>query len=343
MENGNPGNAGVVKARGGLYEQEPGSEEASGSVAPAPQGITGAQTDGKMDAGSSSTTGDDAGRKTPSVYISTLVSILMTFFILFPLGFLNLILHEGGHALADLAQGATITSITHLYVHPFAFAGYVRPIQFWYNPWGHASGHAVAILASLLIFILIWRRRSVSNLPLVMLFPFIAFTAGIEAFENIQLRTGDYYNILYLTGLPPTVFYALGTVLFVSGVFFFVSLFPLLGLAPGDVRSLIVVPAALFTWRALSTIVANRFVPGSSIDIQYNLGGEILRGANSSPISYVVIGVFLAVTYIVLYRGAYRRLPTGLRTEKASITRGDLLNHALLFAVSVILGLYIIL
>jgi hypothetical protein len=273
---------------------------------------------------------------------STLRSILMTFFILFPLNFMGLIFHEGGHALADLAQGAAISSITHLYVHPFDFSGYVRPIQFWYNPWGHASGHVVAILTSLLIFILVWRRRSVSNLPLAMLFPFTAILAGIGAVENMLLRTGDFYNILYLTGLPPTFFYALGIILAVVGVAFFVSLFPLLGLAPEDRRSLIVVPAALFMWKVLSAVVANHFVPGSSIDLQYNLAGEILMGANSSPLFEVIIGVVLAVTYVVLYSRVYRRLPLGLQTEKVGIAWGDLRSPALLFTFSVILGLIII-
>lgn len=273
---------------------------------------------------------------------STLRSILMTFFILFPLNFMGLILHEGGHALADLAQGAAISSITHLYVHPFDFAGYVRPIQFWSNPWGHASGHVVAILASLLIFILVWRRRSVSNLPLAMLFPFTAILAGIGAVENMLLRTGDFYNILYLTGLPPTLFYALGIILAVVGVAFFVSLFPLLGLAPEDRRSLIVVPAALFMWKVLSAVVANRFVPGSSIDIQYNLAGEILMGANSSPIIEVIIGVVLAVVYVALYRRVNRRLPNGLQSEKVGVTWRDLWTPGLLFAISLVLGLVMI-
>jgi hypothetical protein len=297
--------------------------------------ITGTKIDGKMDTKPSP--------KIPTAYTLTLRSILTMFFILFPLGFMDLTLHEGGHALADLAQGATVTSITHLYVHPFAFAGYVRPIQFWNNPWGHAAGHAISILASLLIFIPLWRRRSVSNLPLVMLFPYIAFTAGLETFENIQLRTGDYYNILYLTGLPPTVFYVLGIILVVLGSFFLVSLLPLLGLAPGDVRSLLVVPSALLMWKVLSTIVANHFVPGSSIDVQYNLGAEILRGANSSPLTWVIIGAFLAVIYVAFYRRVYRRLPSRVKTEKASLTWGDLKRPALLFAICVVTGVILIL
>ena len=338
----NSGSTRVERVPGGSDKAEHRPVDVIGSLLPVSQGsTTGTPTDVKIVNEPSPTTSADVWNATSWV-ASTLRSILMTFFTLFPLSFMGLILHEGGHALADLAEGASVTSITHLYVHPFDFAGYVRPIQFWYNPMGHASGHVVSILASLLIFVLVWRRRSVSNLPLAMLFPYIAITAGIGAVENIQLRTGDFYNILYLTGLPPTVFYVLGITLAVVGVSFFVSLFPLLGLAPEDRRSLLVVPAALFMWKVLSAIVANRFVPGSSIDLQYNLAGEILMGANSSPILEVIIGMILAVTYVVLYRIVYRRLPLGLQTEKVSITWGDLRSPALLFTFSVILGLIII-
>jgi len=299
--------------------------------------------DYKIESKFTPTAGVESANKTPTGYISMLRSILALFFILFPLEFMNLILHEGGHALSFLALGAEITSITTLYVHPFDFSGYVRPIQFWSNPWSHVAGYTVSILVSLFIFILLWRRRSAFNLPLVMLFPFVALTAGIGAIESMMIGTGDFYNILYLTGLPPTLFYVIGIILLLPGVFFLVSLLPTLGLAPGDSRSLLVIPTALLMWKILSTIVANHFVPGSSIDIQYNLGREILMGVNGSPIFEVVIGVVLAVVYILLNRWVYRKLPPVLKTEKVSLSWGSLRRPILFFAISVIIGLIFIL
>ncbi len=58
--------------------------------------------------------------------ISTAQSTLMLFFLLFPLTFMELILHEGGHALNNLTQGS---SIDVFYAHPFTFNGYVRPFS----------------------------------------------------------------------------------------------------------------------------------------------------------------------------------------------------------------------
>jgi hypothetical protein len=47
---------------------------------------------------------------------SSLKSILLLFFSLFPVYFLYLIFHEGGHALLYLIRGGTVTV---LYAHPF--------------------------------------------------------------------------------------------------------------------------------------------------------------------------------------------------------------------------------
>jgi hypothetical protein len=252
---------------------------------------------------------------------------------------MELILHEGGHALVHLINGEPITIF---YAHPFSFNGYVRPFSNLNSVWRHASGAVASIMVSLLFFVLLWKRRSVSNLPLLMLFPWIAIKAGL-GITNIAAQTGDYYNIIKLTGMSPTIFYVLGILLAGSGIFFIISLFPLLGLAPQDKRSLVVLPAGVFLWSVLSILVAYLFAPGSPIDIQYHLKSEIVMSANTSPIYGVIIGVFLSLTYTTLYRGFYPRLPAGLRTEVAGLAWRDLLIPGWLFIISVILGLIVIL
>ena len=277
-------------------------------------------------------------KKTASLLVSTVLSILLLFFLLFPLTFMELILHEGGHALDKLTHSFAIQIF---YAHPFSFNGYVRPFSDWNSVWRHASGAVVSILVSLLIFIPFWKHRSVSTLPILLLFPWIAIKAGFGVI-NIAGETGDYYNIIKLMGMSPTLFYVFGFIFFSLGIFFCISLFPLLGLAPQDRRSLFVIPAAVLMWSVLSIIVAYLFVPGSPIDIQYHLGGEIIMSANSSPIFGVIIGVLLAVIYISLYRGIYRGLPTSLRAEKVILSWRDLWYPCVLFTISMILGLLVI-
>jgi hypothetical protein len=265
-------------------------------------------------------------------------STLLLFCVVFPLQFITLILHEGGHALDLLAHGVSITSF---YVHPFSFSGFARPIPTWSTVWMHISGTVVSLLVSLLIFILLWKRRSITNLPLVMLFPWIAILSGVGVIF-IPAETGDYYNILQLTGLPGAVFYMPGILLILVGIFFFVSLLPLLGLAPEDVRSLFPVPAGLLLWSILSISVAYLFVPGSPIDVQYQLRGEIIQTANGNLLTAGIMGVLIAAIYVGLYRWIYPKLPSWLRAETVSLAWKDLRLPGILCAVSVVIGLIIV-
>jgi hypothetical protein len=146
-----------------------------------------------------------------------------------------------------------------------------------------------------------------------------------------------------LTGISPAIFYVMGILLAGSGIFFFISLFPLLGLAPQDKRTLVVLPTGVFLWSVLSIMVAYLFVPGSPIDVQYHLGHEIIASAYYRPIFMGLIGAFLAVIHVTLYHSIYPRLPAGLRTEKVSLSWIDLWYPGLLFLISMILGLIVIL
>jgi hypothetical protein len=265
-------------------------------------------------------------------------SILLLFCVVLQLQFLTLILHEGGHALNTLAHGVPITIF---YVHPFSFAGYALPGAAWTDVWFHAMGTVVSLLVSLLIFVLLWKRRSVANLPLVMLFPWNAILSGVGVID-IPAQTGDYYNIMQLTGLPGAVFYAPGILLILLGIFFFVSLLPLLGVAPGDLEALYAVPAGLLLWSILSIPVAYLFALGSPIDVQYQRGGEIIQTANSNPIIAGIMGVLIAAIYVSLYRWIYPRLPAWLRTETVNLTWKDLRLPALLAACCVVIGLAVV-
>ncbi len=87
--------------------------------------------------------------------------------------------------------------------------------------------------------------------------------------------------------------------------------------------------------------MAHIFVPGSPIDLEYFVGGEILHSANSF-IFQVSFGFVLAVLYVTLFRKLYPRLPAWLRSETVSLTWKDLRLPAILWAVSLIIGLIIV-
>jgi hypothetical protein len=272
-------------------------------------------------------------RKRPSVLKSAILSILLLFCSWIVQGFLGSLLHEGGHALATLIEGETVWSF---YVHPFTFTGFVRPVVD--TDWRFASGYIISILISVMVFILLWKRRSVSNLPFVLLFPWGAI---IQGFQMLTLG-GDTYNIMRISGLPAIIFIVLGLVLVCSGIFFLLSLFPLLGLPLEGGRSLLVIPAVFSLQSIFGMAVAYLFVPGSPVDIRYAEGGGIIASANNVAIFLPIMGVLFAVIYITLFRKISPKLPAWLRTKTVQLVWKDLRAPALLAAVSVILGLVII-
>jgi hypothetical protein len=226
-------------------------------------------------------------------------STLVMTCLLFLLRIVGLVLHEGGHGLHLLAQGLPVT----LYVHPFAFSGYARPMGD-FSVWTHASGPAVELLSSLLIFLLLCRRPSVSRLPLLMLFPFAAFKEG----QIMIRREGDFHNLLRVTGLPDTAFIVAGAVLAVLGLVLLFSLFSLLGLSPRDPKALIIVPTAMLLWGVLSILLAQLVVPGSWIDTRWHLAQEILSATDENWAN-AIVGALLALLYLTLYPGCVPGCP----------------------------------
>jgi hypothetical protein len=171
-----------------------------------------------------------------------------------------------------------------------------------------------------------------------MFFPWTAIGQGFV----MLMVMDDFNNIVQLTDISPIIFRVMGLMLVVAGIFLFVSLFPLLGLAPRNLKSLIVVPAAFFLWALVGLIVGTLVVPGSPIDVVYGLGESILATAKTSLVLYIAFGLILAGTYVTLYRWAFPRLPDWLRTETAQLAWKDLRIPALLAVSSVAIGLIII-
>ncbi len=77
-----------------------------------------------MSANSLSVMNAAAGRKAVPTLTEIVQSTLLFTLVLFPVSFMLLLLHEGGHALANLALGSKVEIF---YAHPFALDGYVRP------------------------------------------------------------------------------------------------------------------------------------------------------------------------------------------------------------------------
>ncbi len=282
----------------------------------------------------------DVKERTSPTLVTTLQSTLLVFLLFFPVTFIHMFLHEAGHALVNLIEGVPVH---FLYAHPFSFVGFVRPGADYYNVWVHASGEIFELLVSAVIFILLWKRRTFYTLPFLLVFPWSALYNGMGGIFDTLGHTGDYHNILTITGWSPAGFYLLSLIYIIGGIFFLVSLFPLLGLAPENRKSFFVLPIGMLLFTVLGIPVAYYLVPGSPIDVQYHVAHEIILSAYYRPLFMGAIGILLALIYTTLYRSLYRRIPVSLRTELTSLQWSDFWYPGLLFAISLVLGFMVIL
>lgn len=281
--------------------------------------------------------------KTPSKPQSrstaALLAVLRLFLLFFPLTLMHLFLHEGGHDLVALINR---TSHTGIFIHPFSFAGYSRPIFDFNNVWFQMGGTISAVLVSLILFIILWKRRNSTNLLPVILFPWFALWEGL-AFILVLGKNGDYYNVSQVSGLPAGLFVLAGVVLFFGGAFLFMSLFPRLGLAPENKNALWAVPAGIALYGLVSLGAAYALAPASPFLLQYDLVQEVLDTAHLQPVAMTAVGLITAGLYVTLYRAVYKKLPAGWRTETRVLTWRDLRGPAILAAISIVIGLVIIL
>lgn len=264
-----------------------------------------------------------------------ILPILLFIFVLTLGSFPGSLLHEGGHALVNLVSGVRITSFV---IHPFSFAGYVRPFVDSSNVWSHASGPLAGLVPSLLLFILCWKRRSPGLLPLLLMFSLGSITQGLAA----AMMQYDYNNLVNIIGIPALLLQIPGLILLVVGIFLTLSLFPLFGLSPQDKKSLFVFPAGFFLSTIFGLAIAYLFVPGSSFYKTEGVVAETITSAYQAMIAFTVMGLILSALYVSLYRWISPKLPAWLRTEPANLAWKDLRLPAALFAVCVVVGLIII-
>jgi hypothetical protein len=271
-------------------------------------------------------------RKHPTEKLPTLKSTVFLSMVIMIDQFLQGVLHEGGHSLVPLFRGIPIT----LFVHPFFFSGFSRPILPDSGIAYDILGSVIALVICFLISLIFWKRRSQAFLPLVLLFPYSAIADGF----NVMGLMGDFHNVIQKAGLPSIPFVLFGALIMCIGILSFFSLLPFAGLDPRENKTLFVLPASMWLISGLSLLVAHLFVPGSPIHREFFAGREILMSVNNFLFLY--IGIFLALLYVFLFRRLYPRLPAWLHNENTTLTWKDLRFSSIMWAVCVVIGLIII-
>jgi len=281
----------------------------------------------------------DAGKQSEKRFTSAIRSTLLVFLMFFPLTFLHLLFHEGGHALVNLVYRVPHTSI---YIHPFAFSGFSRPMLPYQNVWMHLGGPTISLLIALILYLIFWKRRNYSNLLVLTYIAWTVFWEGM-GFLDILGRGGDFYNVTRVTALPVGLFFSIDVLLFILGIILFGSLIPLYGLKAEDLKTLWVFPLGMGLFGLVGAAVAYALVPLSPFAVQYGLVQAILMSANFRPLLMALAGLLFASVYVSLYRSSARKLPAGLRMVYHPLVWRDLRWPAALALVSILLGVIIIL
>ncbi|NSW50875.1 MAG: hypothetical protein HPY85_00020 [Anaerolineae bacterium] len=271
-------------------------------------------------------------RKQPEQRLPALRSVLLLFFLFMFARFAHLILHEGGHSIYPWIKGMPVT----LYIHPFLFQGYSRPI-IDESIWKDILGSVVALPIGALLYLLGWKHRSTWLFPILFLVPYIALVDGF----NVMGFMGDFRNLCETNGLPAAPFLLVGGVIVLFGFITLMSLFPLAGLDPRNQKTILILPMALYLASMVTFVTAHLFVPGSWFNKEYFLAGVIVPSANTFLFTFL-LGIFFAAVYLTLFRKWAPRLPEWLHAEITPVTWKTLLLPGLLWMVSITVGLLVI-
>jgi len=103
-----------------------------------------------------------------------------------------------------------------------------------------------------------------------------------------------------------------------------------------------VLPVSMLLWTIPGFGIAYWIVPGSPIDLKYHLATETIEITNLWLPMMIAIGIVLALIYVTLYRGIYRKLPVSLLTDTKEFAWRDLRWPVVCSAVSIVTGLIVI-
>ncbi|MFX1517137.1 MAG: hypothetical protein ACFFC6_12615 [Promethearchaeota archaeon] len=144
---------------------------------------------------------------------------------------LGVTLHEFGHAIT-----LTLFNVpdVRIVVHPFALSetrSGVIPTHLL--PWSSVMGPLFNVFCGVLVSLIFWKKRSAYTLPFVMLGPVALLQEGVAVFIGlIDLpNLSDWGTVIIIGGVSPLLVALLGVVFLVTGILFFLLIFPLLHLS----------------------------------------------------------------------------------------------------------------
>jgi hypothetical protein len=175
-------------------------------------------------------TGDVKMRVRANGNIIFIIQAILLLFLSYGIAFIvTSTIHELGHVIIHLIKGSPISRFV---IHPFLMS-YVSVAEISMEGFeNHIAGTILDLFVCFLTGKIFWKNRSISNFPLLTLVPIALIMEGFNISTGPISPGSDFHLIMEFTGLPAILFLLIGIGLVCLGVFFFMPLFPLLGIAP---------------------------------------------------------------------------------------------------------------
>jgi hypothetical protein len=140
------------------------------------------------------------------------------------------VIHEFGHAVADWMSGIPLSNI-HVIIHPF-FSPHMNiegGIPGSMIGWPDAAGPLANVTFALIVFAILWKKRSPFTFPLLLWGPLACVQEGIGQIMTLSDHGSDAARMI-ASGFPEVLLIVISVFLLLIGIFLFGLIFPVAGI-----------------------------------------------------------------------------------------------------------------
>ncbi|UCC16574.1 MAG: hypothetical protein JSU58_09435 [Dehalococcoidales bacterium] len=199
------------------------------------------------------------------------------------------IIHELGHAVADWMSGIPISNI-HVIIHPF-FAPHMHiegGIPDSMTGWPDAAGPLANVTIGLIVFGILWKKRTPFTFPLLLWGPLACVQEGIGQMLTLSDRGSDAARMI-TAGLPEPLLILISILFVFSGIVLFGLVFPVAGISMNTpfFKRMGIIAAGMIPYGLLTLLICVLASPNQQdISRSYNIIG-----------GFAIIAVIVAAAY----------------------------------------------
>ena len=141
------------------------------------------------------------------------------------------VIHEFGHAVADWISGIPLSNI-HVIIHPF-FSPHMNieeGIPDGMMGWPDAAGPLANVALGLIVFAILWKKRTPFTFPLLLWAPLACVQEGIGQIMTLSDHGSDAARMI-AAGFPEPLLIVISILLIMIGIFLFGLAFPVAGIS----------------------------------------------------------------------------------------------------------------